>query len=74
MSHFNDSSNSSKAPKQQNSKWYAIWRIYVIHVMSDDYVLYGLTKDGPKESKITNATNRYSEMDKKARSHIIFNV
>lgn len=69
-----ESSSSSKISNLENSKCYALWRIYIIKCVRKDRVFSALTEDAPDDTTSTTATNRFDETYEKARPHIVLNL
>ena len=69
------SSNDNKVPKLQNSKCFALWRVYVMELMRKDGVLNLLREDPPDPNTASNgALARFQKEDQKARPHIVLNL
>lgn len=68
-------SDTPKIPKLQNSKGFAIWRIYVRELLRKDNVLHVLTETPPNpETSNVRAVEAWKKSDLKARPHLVLNL
>lgn len=67
--------DTPKIPRLQNSKGFALWRLYVTELMRRDGVLHVLTESPPDPNSSTaEARAQWLKDDQKARPHIVLNL